>query len=169
MLLDAGPAQPGSVHRQHGPCSRSNAGLPQHEGFRTRPRADPGGLVGSVTRWRDERGTGSCRGQIRWQESISGTLVEESRFRFLTPFRRSRRPLRFSRSGNPGIEQANATHLVTPRERACQQRPGSEPLSQSQLSHSAIGRSRVFFTAHPFILGTTASPVRPLGSASPGV
>ena len=27
-----------------------------------------------------------------------------------------RRPLRFSRSGNPGIEQAHATHFVTPRE-----------------------------------------------------
>ena len=27
-----------------------------------------------------------------------------------------RRPLRFSRSGNPGIEQAYATHFVTPRE-----------------------------------------------------
>jgi len=27
-----------------------------------------------------------------------------------------RRPLRFSRSGNPGIEEAYATHFVTPRE-----------------------------------------------------
>ena len=27
-----------------------------------------------------------------------------------------RRPLRFSKSGNPGIEQAYATHFVTPRE-----------------------------------------------------
>ena len=32
-------------------CRRNNAGHSQHEGFRTRPRADPGGLVGSVTRW----------------------------------------------------------------------------------------------------------------------
>ena len=30
--------------------------------------------------------------------------------------KRPRRPLRFSRSGNPGIEQAHATHFVTPRE-----------------------------------------------------
>jgi len=30
--------------------------------------------------------------------------------------KRPRRPLRFSRSGNPEIEQAHATHFVTPRE-----------------------------------------------------
>ena len=61
-------ARPGSVHRQHGPCSRSNAGHSQHEGFRTRPRADPGGLVGSVTRW-------ASRGQSRFPVLPGGGKV----------------------------------------------------------------------------------------------
>jgi hypothetical protein len=43
----------------------------------------------------------------------------------------------------------------------CQQRPGTEPFSQGQLSHSAIGRSRLWLS--PFFLsaGTWQLEVRP--------
>ena len=42
--------------------------------------------------------------------------LQPSRTVYVSWGKRPRRPLRFSRSGNPGIEQAYATHFVTPRE-----------------------------------------------------
>ena len=42
--------------------------------------------------------------------------LRPSRTVYVSWGKRPRRPLRFSRSGNPGIEQAHATHFVTPRE-----------------------------------------------------
>jgi Protein of unknown function (DUF1670) len=40
-------------------------------------------------------------------------------------------------------------HYVQSFRRICQQQPNTEPFSQSQLSHSAIGRSQLWLSQRP--------------------